>query len=159
VATLSTLTNVQNSLFVPSLGRILDRRPKYTLSTRYGEAGILDKVRASLKRISSPEEETEKVVETVPRPQRPHEPPPRLPPRAGAVSHLSKAQYAILPDGEILLDWTDAEKAELDDLVRHQLHSRRAKFKRAMKGFAQYVRRRKFEPHPVLDLLGTNGNL
>jgi len=57
---------------------------------------------------------------------------------------LPNAQYAIVPDGEILEGWTKENKEELDDLVRHQLHSRRAKFKRSMKGFKQYVRRRKF---------------
>jgi hypothetical protein len=67
-------------------------------------------------------------------------------PLPAVTSALSNAQYAILPDGETLQGWTPAEEDELDDLVRHQLHSRRAKFKRSMKGFLQYVRRRKFAP-------------
>lgn len=57
---------------------------------------------------------------------------------------LSNAQYAILPDGEALPGWTNEEKEELDDIVRHKLHSRRARFKRSMKGFRQYVRRREY---------------
>jgi len=57
---------------------------------------------------------------------------------------VSKFQYAVLPDGEKLEGWTSEEKEELDDLVRHQLHSRRARFKRSLKGFGQYVRRREF---------------
>lgn len=61
-----------------------------------------------------------------------------------AGSPLSNAQYAVLPDGKQLEGWTNAEKEELDDTVRHMLHSRRAKFKRSLKGFGQYVRRRKF---------------
>jgi len=47
-----------------------------------------------------------------------------------------------MPNGETLQGWTPEEKEELDDLVRHKLHSRRAKMKRALKGFGQYVRRR-----------------
>ena len=33
---------------------------------------------------------------------------------------------------------------ELNDHVRHMLHSRRSKFKRSMKGFGQYVRKREY---------------
>jgi len=63
---------------------------------------------------------------------------------------LSNSQYAILPDGERLEGWTNEDKEELDDAVRHMLHSKRAQFKRAMKGFGQYVRRRQFVPYPAL---------
>jgi hypothetical protein len=65
------------------------------------------------------------------------------PTRATTLSP-SNLQFAVLPDGATVEGWTPEEKAELDDLVRHQLHSRRAKFKRSLKGFGQYVRRRKF---------------
>ena len=57
-------------------------------------------------------------------------------------SALDNAQYAVMPNGETLQGWTPEEKEELDDLVRHKLHSRRAKMKRSLKGFGQYVRRR-----------------
>jgi hypothetical protein len=53
-----------------------------------------------------------------------------------------------MPNGETLQGWTPEEKEELDDLVRHKLHSRRAKMKRALKGFGQYVRRRESN-HPI----------
>jgi hypothetical protein len=59
-------------------------------------------------------------------------------------SVISESRYAVLPHGESLAGWTAEEKDELDDLVRHMLHSRRAKLKRSLKGFGQYVRRRKF---------------
>lgn len=49
--------------------------------------------------------------------------------------------------------WTPAEKEELDDLVRHMLHSRRARFKRSMKGFLQYVRRREFTYWSCIEFL------
>ncbi|KAG5914298.1 hypothetical protein E4U53_004663 [Claviceps sorghi] len=60
---------------------------------------------------------------------------------ATITSQLSDSHYAALPHGETLEGWTAAEKRELDDHVRHMLHSRRSKFKRQMKGFGQYVRR------------------
>lgn len=67
------------------------------------------------------------------------------------TSTLSDSQYAVLPDGVTLKGWTGEEKEELNDLVRHMLHSRRARFKRSMKGFWQYVRRREFTLQPVMN--------
>lgn len=52
--------------------------------------------------------------------------------------------YAILPDGVNVDGWTEEEKEQLNDHVRHMLHSRRSKFGRSMKGFAKYVSKRKF---------------
>ena len=49
--------------------------------------------------------------------------------------------YAVLPHGTSLPGWTSAEKAALNDHVRHLLHSRREKFKRGMRGFGRYVRK------------------
>lgn len=118
VATLSTLTNVQNSLFLPSLGKFVNRQPAYKLEGRPKEARAIDKLKNLLKNISKP---VKKVKEE---------------------DILKDAQYAVLPDGERLEGWTQQDKEELDDAVRHMLHSKRAQFKRAMKGFRQYVRRR-----------------
>lgn len=73
-------------------------------------------------------------------------------------SPLSKSEYAILPYGETLEGWTDGDKEELDDLVRHKLHSRRERYKRSMKGFLQYVRRRGLSLNPSLTFL-TSGIL
>lgn len=56
-------------------------------------------------------------------------------------STLTESRYAVMPHGERLYGWSDEEKEELNDLVRHMLHSRRAAFKRSMKGFGQYVRK------------------
>jgi hypothetical protein len=64
------------------------------------------------------------------------------------ASVQASLEYAVLPDGEKLAGWSDAEKEELDDLVRHQLHSKRAKIKRGLKGFKHYVRRRKLAWSP-----------
>ena len=57
------------------------------------------------------------------------------------TSHLSESRYAVLPHGVQLDEWAPEEKAELNDHVRHMLHSRRSRFKRSLKGFGQYIRR------------------
>ncbi|KUJ16453.1 uncharacterized protein LY89DRAFT_586667 [Mollisia scopiformis] len=139
VSTLSTLTNVQNSLFVPSLGKLINRRPTYRISERPEEARTIDKLKNLLKNIPHAlKEDDEGSDEAKPEGQQPSMPWKRTIP---APPILFNAQYAILPDGERLEGWTNEEKEELDDRVRHMLHSRRAKFKRSLKGFRQYVRR------------------
>ncbi|KAF2153617.1 hypothetical protein K461DRAFT_321238 [Myriangium duriaei CBS 260.36] len=120
VSTLSTLTNVQNSLFVPSLGRLLDRRPAYRLVDEPKETRLIDKVKAKLKLLTG--QEKEPVDELG---------------RKGATG----PSYAVLPEGETLSGWSQDQRNDLNDLVRHMLHSRRAKLKRSIKGFGQYVRR------------------
>lgn len=59
-------------------------------------------------------------------------------------SVVAGPRYAVLPEGhdDELAGWTKEDFAELNDHVRHMLHSRRSKFKRAMKGFGQYVKKR-----------------
>lgn len=124
MSTISTLTNVQNSLFVPSMGKLVNRRPAYRLPERPLEERILDKLRDKLHRVKAVIAE-----------KRGKEAPKEL---------EYKFTFAVLPDGEGLKGWNKEQKAMLDDNVRHMLHSKRAKFKRSMKGFWQYVRRRKF---------------
>lgn len=137
MGTLTTLTNVQNSLFIPKipyLGSFLNRRPTYTLTQpqRDLEEG---------EPISDVPEEDEKL-----------EPPPRLHAQrtyTGASlnsisSNVNDKYYAVLPHGVSLPGWSEEEKLELNDHVRHMLHSKRSKFKRAMKGFGQYVRKREY---------------
>jgi hypothetical protein len=71
------------------------------------------------------------------RPQRTHT-------RSHSISStLSDTNYAVLPHGVSLDGWTEEEKAGLNDYVRHMLHSRRSKFKRGMRGFGKYLRKRK----------------
>ncbi|KAI9687967.1 MAG: hypothetical protein M1822_002049 [Bathelium mastoideum] len=123
VSTLSTLTNVQNSLFVPQLGRVVNRQPTYRLLNRPQEARTIDKLKNTLKRIAGPSAKKEPKPEGL----------------EDLIPHDSL--YAVLPDGETLEGWSNQDKLEMNDLVRHMLHSRRAKFKRSMKGFGQYVRR------------------
>jgi hypothetical protein len=147
VSTLSTLTNVQNSLFIPSLGRVLDRRPAYRLSAEPEALRRLHKLKASLKDASTTMKERAKTEISAFLGR------PRLARVSSISSTLTDAHYAVLQHGETLDGWTPEEKEMLDDLVRHSLHSRRAKFKRALKGFGQYVRRRKFTCQQDLDLL------
>lgn len=51
--------------------------------------------------------------------------------------------YAVLPHGTTLEGWTSEDQAELNDHVRHLLHSRRARFKRRMAAFGKFVQKRK----------------
>lgn len=143
VSALSTLTNVQNSLFVPDLFGFVNREPTYTLHP------------------TQPSEEegtTTDASEPLP------EPPKFQEPRSGVnqLQHVSSissvldendTRFAVLPDEGNLEGWTKAEVEELNDHVRHMLHSRRSKFKRSMKGFGQYVSKR------TLFSIGTSGML
>ncbi|QSZ29524.1 hypothetical protein DSL72_004038 [Monilinia vaccinii-corymbosi] len=147
ISTLTSLTNIQNSLFIPSLGNLFNRNPTYNLtrndlarrptkdlSRRPTEVPIVEEPR--------PQNESK---ETLTRPQRP----PIERRDTGAftftesISHPDDQvpHYAVLPEGINLDGWSSADKEELDDHVRHLLHSRREGFKRAMKGFGQYVRK------------------
>jgi len=58
------------------------------------------------------------------------------------TSVLTHSHYAVLPHGVSITDWSEEDKALLNDHVRHALHSRRAAFKRGLKGFGQYVKKR-----------------
>jgi len=58
-------------------------------------------------------------------------------------SVMTESRYAVLPHGASLDGWSKEDKQELNDHVRHMLHSRRSKFKQSMKGFGKYIRRRK----------------
>ncbi|KEY70575.1 hypothetical protein S7711_02725 [Stachybotrys chartarum IBT 7711] len=125
VQTLSTLTNVQNSLFVPDLGHWVNRRPTYVLSHHAAPPVPQDRREPAP---DLPRAETEPVAPTLQR-------------SSTITSRLTDSHYAALPHGITLDDWTHDEKMELDDHVRHMLHSRRSRMKRRLKGFGQYVRR------------------
>jgi len=58
------------------------------------------------------------------------------------TSRMDDRHFAVLPHGERLHGWSAEDRAELNDHVRHLLHSKKEKFKRSMKGFGQYVRKR-----------------
>lgn len=150
------MTNIQNSLFVPDLGSLVNRRPTYNL-TQY-DAQKAEASRPGTQDTGEPKtsgvEATPAATQTpdIPEvtaesadgtgltgPEAGDAPPMR---RSNTItSRLTDSHYAALPHGVSLEGWTENEKWELDDHVRHMLHSRRAKFKRSMKGFGQYVRR------------------
>lgn len=150
VSTLNTLNNVQNSLFVPDLGRYLNRRPTYTLS-RF-RASTLEKPLPSEKPLpeapnipteedlAEDEEKIEEIDEGRPVPARSI----TTYTLTSMTSRLDDVHFAVLPHGERLNGWSADERAELNDHVRHLMHSRKEKFKRSMKGFGQYVRKRRF---------------
>lgn len=56
-------------------------------------------------------------------------------------STMTERFYAVRPHNATLDNWTEEEIAELNDHVRHMLHSRRNKMKRRFKAFGQYMRR------------------
>ncbi|KAJ5099846.1 Protein of unknown function DUF2985 [Penicillium argentinense] len=125
VSALSTLTNVQNSLFVPNLGGFVNRMPTYTI-TRPPPS---DEEQATST--DEDQSESDKLKERPTLEQ--------LRPFTSMSSVLVGPRYAVLPEGHELEGWTREDFMELNDHVRHMLHSRRSKFKRAMKGFGQYV--------------------
>jgi hypothetical protein len=135
------LNNVQNSLFIPNFGRFYDRRPTYELSqaefTSDEELAVgqeptaedfaaAEALQDSSKHLQLPESARLTRVNTI----------------SSVLSGVSEGHnYAVLPHGASLAGWTPEEKALLNDRVRHLLHSRRAKFRRSMRGFGQYVRK------------------
>ncbi|KAF2007990.1 hypothetical protein P154DRAFT_516764 [Amniculicola lignicola CBS 123094] len=135
IQTLTSLTNVQNSLFIPNLGRWVNRRPTYTLRQAPSEAASL----ASINRILEPMAQTEEVAQP-PRLQR-TETEATMATLATIDSRMSDSRFAVLPHGTQLSGWSKEDKNELNDHVRHMLHSKRSKFKRSMRGFGQYASR------------------
>ncbi|CAH0015150.1 unnamed protein product [Clonostachys rhizophaga] len=135
IQTLSTLTNVQNSLFIPDLGSWVNRRPTYNLSRNDIDPRLPRPVTATEPPGILPGERIE------PTDMAEDQGPPQLDRSNTISSRLTDSHYAALPHGASLEGWTEDEKWELDDHVRHMLHSRRSRFKRSMKGFGQYVRR------------------
>lgn len=141
---------MQNSLFVPDipyLGNFLNRRPTYTLTQRPSDLEEGGESTAS---------EAGDVDETKQRPgvqaQRTY---------TGATlntitSRVNDKYYAVLPHGVSLPGWSEEEKLELNDHVRHMLHSRRSKFKRSMKGFGQYVKKREYRLRKYSNMANCN---
>ena len=137
VSTLSTLPNVQNSLFVPDLGRLINRRPAYNLTAISPRQAKIetdaDKVKADKDKEDALQDKVDEQAEAGVEPYDDD--------LVTITSNLSDSRYAVLPHGVSLDGWTVEQKEQLDDHVRHMLHSKRAAFHRSMKGFRQYVRR------------------
>jgi len=128
---------VQNSLFVPDIpyfGNFLNRRPTYTLTHRPTDLEEAESTASEAGDEDGPKQRpgvqaqrtyTSATLNTI-------------------SSRVNDKYYAVLPHGVSLPGWSEEEKLELNDHVRHMLHSRRSKFKRSMKGFGQYVRKRQY---------------
>ena len=57
-----------------------------------------------------------------------------------ADQEVVKGKYFVLPSTLVdMSDWSEQEKADLDDYVRHLLHSKKEIFRRKMRGFKKYV--------------------
>jgi hypothetical protein len=137
VQTLTSITNIQNSLFIPNLGRFVNRRPTYKLQRAPSESHSI----AEINRILAPARTAQE--ETAPQLTRSNTQ-GTMATLATIDSRMSDSRYAVLPHGTALEGWSKEDKQELNDHVRHMLHSKRSKFKRSMRGFGQYVKRRKF---------------
>lgn len=142
VRTLGTLTNLQNSLFVPDLGGLVNRRPTYDLTRRPTEdAAFIARSRAGTRT-------SRKEPVSPPMPISEERTGPgsdielqdhQMTRRISISSELSDSHYAVLPHGVSLEGWDEHDVAELNDHVRHLMHSKREGFKRSMRGFRQYV--------------------
>ncbi|KAK3314045.1 hypothetical protein B0H66DRAFT_482918 [Apodospora peruviana] len=132
VATLSSITNIQNSLFVPSLGRWVNRRPTYDLSSMPLIPGAFPPSREDVSSDSETKED-----------ETPEGRRPGGPSRVHSFSTVltSQEQYAILPNDRSLEGWAEEDIKLLNDHVRHLLHSRRSKVKQRLKGFVKYASR------------------
>ncbi|KAK4462886.1 hypothetical protein QBC42DRAFT_325895 [Cladorrhinum samala] len=138
VATLSSITNIQNSLFLPSLGKWVNRRPTYDLSHLPPMPGAFP---PSKEDIAAAEEGLHQEKQYPPGQQGQQQTgtPVRSPSLTSVLS--SEPQYAILPNNASLEGFSEEDVKLLNDYVRHMLHSRRSKIKQRFKAFGKYCRR------------------
>lgn len=163
VSALSTLNDLQNSLFVPDLGRFVDRDRYKRLTDKHGRGipfdedddqrdpesqkqnGILSRF---LHHKPTPSHRAQKATDlSTPTPARPGtvaEPDPDFDPTSDGASIVGRGEHMLMPSG--LVDdwdqWSDEDKRELDDYVRHMLHSKKWRLRRSLRGFRRYVRTR-----------------
>ncbi|KAK5136470.1 hypothetical protein LTR08_003115 [Meristemomyces frigidus] len=138
VRTIGTLTNVQNSLFVPDFGGLISRRPTYELTPRTTDIEMLPRSRAGTRTAQRPGAgRLPTIKQETPSPG--IEMQNALQKQTSISSRLSDSHYAVLPHGVDLDGWTQDDIDDLNDHVRHLLHSRRAGFRRSMHGFRQYI--------------------
>jgi len=140
VATLTSLTNMQNSLFIPNLP-FLNRRPTYNLRRRKSAEQSLEEINRILQPALAAQAEEQHAAR--PGMQR-SETEATATTMMTIDSQLSESRFAVLPEDTDLSGWSVTDKKEVNDHVRHMLHSRRSRMKRSLKGFGHYVRRRKF---------------
>lgn len=139
VSTLTTLNNVQNSLFLPNLPWLYNRQPTYDLMQSSSDSSDeeMGERRASqtdrLTEMTQPGEHEQATRAGLHRTN-------TIDSTLSTLEEGPDHHFAVLPHGASLPGWSQEEKDALDDHVRHLLHSRRAKFKRTMRGFGHYCR-------------------
>ncbi|EOA89746.1 uncharacterized protein SETTUDRAFT_175712 [Exserohilum turcica Et28A] len=136
VSTLTSLTNMQNSLFIPNLP-FLNRRPTYNLRRRKSETESLEEINRILAPALAARAQGQQPAPSLQRSQTQNTATTLM----TIDSTLTDSRYAVLPENTDLSGWSVADKKEVNDHVRHMLHSRRSKLKRSLKGFGHYVRR------------------
>jgi hypothetical protein len=139
------LTNMQNSLFIPNLP-FLNRRPTYNLRRRKSETESLEEINRILEPARAAQAEAQAEAQAAPRFQR-SATDATTTTMMTIDSQLTESRFAVLPEDTDLSGWSVEDKKEVNDHVRHMLHSRRSKMKRSLKGFGYYVRRRKYLSH------------
>lgn len=142
ISALTTLNNVQNSLFLPNLPWLYNRQPTYDLGQQTSESS--DEEMGTVGREKSRQHDVQPMTQEG---EAQRAAGGRGLTRINTIDSILSTMdegpdhhYAVLPHGASLPGWTDEEKAILDDHVRHVLHSKRAKFKRTMRGFGRYVK-------------------
>ncbi|KAF9699919.1 hypothetical protein EKO04_002526 [Ascochyta lentis] len=142
VSALTTLNNVQNSLFLPNLPWLYNRQPTYDLMQSASESSDEEMGNVPARGASRNDRLTD-MTQPGEHEQASRGQLQRTDTLDSTLSTLEEGpghHFAVLPHGASLPGWTDEEKDALDDHVRHLLHSRRAKFKRSMRGFGRYCR-------------------
>lgn len=115
----------------------MNRRPTYNLQRAPSERASLEDINRIMAPVQQAQEEAEAARLRRTQSQG------TVATLATIDSRMSDSRYAVLPHGTTLEGWSREDKKELNDHVRHMLHSKRSKFKRSMRGFGQYVKRRK----------------
>ncbi|KZV89757.1 hypothetical protein EXIGLDRAFT_838290 [Exidia glandulosa HHB12029] len=137
VATMTNLSDMQNSLFVPNLGSYLDRARPFRMSKPPPPPPEMRQPRPKVDTPTAPPDELAAMDQHKQRRREEREDSDAT----ETESVVQAGDYLMLPAG--CVDWnklTEDELRELDDYVRHLLHSKRERAKRVWRGFKQYVR-------------------
>ncbi|KAL7007272.1 hypothetical protein EMMF5_003111 [Cystobasidiomycetes sp. EMM_F5] len=156
VQALNTLGDIQNTWFIPNTG-LFDRTRKIQLTKppSVPDTAIPSRVNntyadvdAELSAIA--EKDESKSLPPVPAPPSPAEVDGQVKGPAQPVDtsveklaehRVVRGEYFVLSSKIVdMSDWTEQEQADLDDYVRHLMHSRKEKLRRNRRAFGKYVR-------------------
>ncbi|RMY40418.1 hypothetical protein D0866_01285, partial [Hortaea werneckii] len=116
VRTLGTLTNVQNSLFVPDLGGLINRRPTYELTPRRTDIEARPRTRAGTRASQRPQNSRLKTMKEGEATGESNDIEMQPAQRKTSISsQLSDSHYAVLPHGVDLEGWEQEDIDELND--------------------------------------------